>query len=107
MGKETPAPDHHGGITKMHSKDCPNQIRTHRVAIFRCTHVPHKYAIVACTTTAQHNVIGIDDPTADPVRRHLSYETPELARKHFDEMIIASVSDHGANLVYNGARNLG
>lgn len=83
----------------------PNQLLRSRYAIFEKKGV---FGVVALSITPSINLVGRFDPrsTQQP-NTYKAFETPTQAEHWFTEYAIASVSDNGWNIIYNGQRNYG
>ncbi len=87
----------------MHTNQ-PHILRS-RYAIFEKDGV---FGVVALAITPIQNVVSRHDPrTPQHPITYKGFATPAEAEHWFEESTIASVSDNGWKIVYNGQRNFG
>ena len=85
------------------SNPCPHTIIYARHALFEKEGFTGQIAL-ACLPT--HNFVAIDDPrTKGRVTKR--FATRQEAERMFEEYVIATVTENGWKLIYNGARNQG
>ena len=75
-----------------------------RVAIFEKNGI---FGLVALAISQTYNVVSRNDPRLDKPVSYKSFETPALADHWYDEYVIATVTENGWSLGYNGPRNFG
>lgn len=61
---------------------------------------------IALACSEKTNLVSMADPRRN-IRNSKTFATREEAEHWFDEYVIASVTDNGWRLIYNGARNQG
>lgn len=85
--------------------DTEIEIRRSRYAIFEKN---ANFGVIGLAITAEHNVVGQNDPRCDnrPFK-YKSFETEQEASHWFNEYVIATVSENGWKLLYSGDRNIG
>lgn len=82
----------------------PHQLVRSRYAIFEKKGV---FGIVALAITPSINLVGRNDPRSNHPVTHKAFQTPADPEHWFEEYTIATVSENGWNIVYNGQRNFG
>ena len=81
---------------------CDHTIIRSRVAIIEKNGI---FGLLTLDITRKANLLGRLDPRlAEPIN-HKAFETPAEADHWFNEYVIATVSENGWSVVFNGERN--